>query len=240
MNIVNIYDKYIDSLNQDNTKERYKGKENWFHASSSGSCIRKQYYRHVEKVPEPSFPKDTMRLFRLGNLVHDDIQKAVLLDSKDTKKKVYIEKEIQIDDWNVRGFLDLLVVSDNELYDIKTCNNKKFKIISGDLNKFNEPINYYLQLATYAYWYERESGKELSKMSLLYYNKDTSEMHEIEVDKNYIHQAQSYWLSVKEKVNYEPDIQLGVSPREKWECNYCNYYQHCGEGYTDGKRKNFK
>ena len=191
MNIVNIYDKYIDSLNQDNTKERYKGKENWFHASSSGSCIRKQYYRHVEKVPEPSFPKDTMRLFRLGNLVHDDI-------------------------------------------------HKKFKIISGDLNKFNEPINYYLQLATYAYWYERESGKELSKMSLLYYNKDTSEMHEIEVDKNYIHQAQSYWLSVKEKVNYEPDIQLGVSPREKWECNYCNYYQHCGEGYTDGKRKNFK
>ena len=240
MNIVEIYDKYISSLNDKNTDDRYKGKEHWFHASSAGTCVRKQYYRHVEKVTEPPFSKDTMRLFRLGNLVHDDIQEAVLLHSKDTNTEVYIEKEIQIDSWNVRGFLDLLVVSDNELYDIKTCNHKKFKSISGDLNRFNEPINYYLQLATYGYWYEQKSGKELSKMSLLYYNKDTSEMHEIQVDKNYIDQAQSYWFNVKQQVNYEPEIKLGVAPRAKWECNYCNYFEHCGEGYTDGKRKNFK
>ena len=38
----------------------------------------------------------------------------------------------------------------------------------------------------------------------------------------------------------EPEIKLGVAPRAKWECNYCNYFEHCGEGYTDGKRKNFK
>ena len=81
MNIVEIYDKYISSLNDKNTDDRYKGKEHWFHASSAGTCVRKQYYRHVEKVPEPPFSKDTMRLFRLGNLVHDDIQEAVLLHS---------------------------------------------------------------------------------------------------------------------------------------------------------------
>ena len=50
-------------------------------------------------------------------------------------------------------------------------------------------------------------------MSLLYYNKDTSEMHEIQVDKNYIYQAQSYWFNVKQQVNYEPEIKLGVAPR---------------------------
>ena len=53
----------------------------------------------------------------------------------------------------------MVIVDDNELYDIKTCNTRKFKILSGKLNVYNEPKNYYLQLATYAYWYEQKNGK---------------------------------------------------------------------------------
>jgi CRISPR/Cas system-associated exonuclease Cas4 (RecB family) len=239
MNIVELYDKFIDEQRIDNEQKRYHGKEDWYHASSTGSCIRKQYYRHVEKVKEKPFNKDVMRLFRLGNIVHDDIQKAISLGCIDKKKEVYIEKEIQINEWNVRGFLDMLVVSDKELYDIKTCNHRKFKTISGDLNRFNEPINYYLQLATYGYWYEQTSKERLNKMSLLFYNKDNSDMKEIEVDRKYLEMAKDYWLDTLDRLNKgKPNIEIGYSPVHTWECNYCNFFDYCGEGFQNGKRKN--
>ena len=50
MNIVELYDKFIDEQRIDNEQKRYHGKEHWYHASSAGSCIRKQYYRHVENL----------------------------------------------------------------------------------------------------------------------------------------------------------------------------------------------
>ena len=105
-------------------------------------------------------------------------------DSKNVFKEIefHVEGEVQIKELNVRGFYDV-VAKDNTspeqpiyLYDIKTCNHRKFKTISSDLNRFNEPINYYLQLATYGYWYEQTSKERLNKMSLLFYNKDNSDM----------------------------------------------------------------
>jgi CRISPR/Cas system-associated exonuclease Cas4 (RecB family) len=237
VNIIDIYDRFIDKKRKENEKTRYLGQEKWLHASAAGSCARKQYYKHVDLVPEKPFSTDVQRLFRLGNIVHDDIQCAINEYAINENVTVFIEQEILIPEWNVRGFLDMVIVDDNELYDIKTCNTRKFKILSGKLNVYNEPKNYYLQLATYAYWYEQKNGKQLDKMALVFYNKDNSDMMEMEVRRSYITEAKTYWETLKnEFFNGVPEVSLGFAPMKKWECNYCNYFDHCGEGFGDGKR----
>ena len=234
MNIIDVYDKYIDDKRKQNEEVRYKEHKEWFHASGCGTCVRKHYFANVEQVPRVPKSKDTLRLFRLGDIVHNDIQEAVQKHAEEHDIKVYIEKEIRIPGLNVRGFLDLLVVDDRALYDIKTCNSKKFKIISANkLNSFSDPINYYMQLGTYGHWYEQETGESLEKLALVYYNKDTSEMLEYDVSRGYIQKAVRYW----ERINKDfqdglPKVRLNYAPVKKWECNekYCDFYTICGGG----------
>ena len=239
MKIIDIYDKYIDKKREKNEEVRYKDYQNWFHASGAGTCTRKHYFANVDNVPRTAKSKDTLRLFRLGDLVHEDIQAAVSEYALTGDAKVYIEHEIRIPELNVRGFLDLVVVDDGELYDIKTCNSRKYKIISsGKLNQFNEPLNYYMQVGTYGYWYEQETGKSLEKLALLYYNKDTSEMQEFVVPRSYMQRAVRYWKQVKKEFSFGlPEVRLGFAPVKKWECNekYCDFYTICGGGLNGNK-----
>ena len=48
-----IYHDYRIHKNSVNTEERYKGKEDWYHASGAGLCSRKLYYQSVEKLEIP-------------------------------------------------------------------------------------------------------------------------------------------------------------------------------------------
>ena len=77
INIEKIYKDWLKARNTLHFKKRYQGHEKWFHASSSGMCMRKHYFQHVAKVKPRSIDKDTLRLFRLGDLVHEDIQEAL-------------------------------------------------------------------------------------------------------------------------------------------------------------------
>ena len=75
-----IYADYLDSENEKNRQERYVGKEHFYHASGSGTCTRKLYFQSVEKV-EPTNPPNTasMRVMRLGTVLHKDIQDSLIL-----------------------------------------------------------------------------------------------------------------------------------------------------------------
>ena len=142
MDVINVYDEYIDKKNRKLEEERYDNYKDWFHASGSGSCARKHYFRNVEKIKGNPKSSDTMRLFRLGNIVHEDIQAAVSEVAIGNNTTIYIEHEIRIPDLNVRGFLDMVMVEDNELYDIKTCNAANFRKLFGkSRSPYNEPIN---------------------------------------------------------------------------------------------------
>ena len=72
-----IYDEYILDKRDENYEKRYEGNDNWLHASGAGMCVRKHYYAYVEKLPAPDKDANTMRLFRLGDLVHTDMQSAL-------------------------------------------------------------------------------------------------------------------------------------------------------------------
>tara|TARA_R100000781_G_scaffold2704_3_gene4252 strand:+ start:1202 stop:1930 length:729 start_codon:yes stop_codon:yes gene_type:complete len=231
IDVQKVYDDWIRNKNDIHYKKRYEGNEEWFHASSSGMCMRKHYFQHVTGIKPEPFTDDTLRLFRLGDLVHGDIQEAVRDYADKNGAQVMMEKEIRIPEVNVRGFFDLLLVEDGAMIDIKTCNAWKWRNLFGRTPDPNAPVNYYLQLGTYGWWYEEDSGNKLDKLALLYYNKDTSKMREKIIPVSFIDEAKQYWYDVKDMFKKgNPPIELGTAPVYKWECNpkWCSFNKVCG------------
>ena len=140
VNIEKLYNDYITAKNEENFKNRYKGKEEHYHASGGGMCSRKLYYESIEQA-ETTNPTNerSNRVMRLGTIVHEDLQASLSdtiysntnsnTNSKNTnsnesiyykEKEIYnlqkesfefhIEKEIILPEFNVRGFYDLVAV----------------------------------------------------------------------------------------------------------------------------------
>lgn len=238
LSVQEIYDQYILDLNENKVKNRYLGNESWFHSSASGMCVRKHYFGSVLNSEEPSRDSNTYRLFRLGDIVHTDIQEAVSRFAQQHGLPIFIENELRLDDLNVRGFIDLGFLQDGILYDIKTCNAWRWKLMFGRNAKPQETSNSYaLQLGTYGLWFKRKYGY-LNGLVLVFYNKDNSRMREYELDLSFVDKAEEYWKKVNEEINNTkesntpPTLQLGVSPAMEWECNdkYCQFFNVCGGG----------
>ena len=230
--IDDIYDGYIAGLRDKNDSLRYAGKRGWFHGSSSGSCLRKIYYDSVEQVEPTEKSADTLRLFRFGDVLHNDIYEAMTAYAQSSGARVLVETEILLPEYNVRGFLDLAVLDDKWLYDIKTCNSFRWKRMFGRTPDKDPHSNYKLQLGTYGIWVEKVFGK-LDGLSLYYYNKNTSQTKEVSFDRSIIVDAGLYWQEASDQLKSGiPDIKLGVAPVQGWECNpkYCSFFAHCGGG----------
>ena len=190
--------------------------------------MRKHYFQHVAKVKPTGIDKNTLRLFRLGDVVHEDIQDALGEYAQENGTQIFIEKEIRIPEVNVRGFLDIIVVDDDALYDIKTCNSFKWSKLFGRFPDKNPSINYYLQLGTYAWWYENTYNKKMKKLALIYYNKDTSRMKSVEIPLSYVSRAYLFWKNINDEHKQGlPMFRKGVSPVQDWQCNYCQFLDHC-------------
>ncbi len=149
-------------------------------------------------------------------------------------KEVLIEKDMHLEDLNVRGFADLVVLTNDDrvyLYDFKTINDwsYKMKFSKKYKDKAEGSIHQELQLATYGIWLERVYGK-VDGMYIIYYNKNTSIMKQLEVPNDRISDAISFW---KETIDNHKDglprLQENVSPVMKWECSYCEYLTKCKE-----------
>tara|TARA_R100000808_G_scaffold17656_1_gene38960 strand:+ start:1080 stop:1832 length:753 start_codon:yes stop_codon:yes gene_type:complete len=240
LDVLDIYDAYIDQKNAENTEDRYKGREHWYGASSSGLCSRKLYYKHVMKAEETNeVQTDSKRLMRLGTIVHDDIQNAInnsinssLKNTINNDIKYYIEEEIRIEELGVRGFYDLVSVDDQvTLYDFKTTSSYSFKQKFGRSGG-NWSENNMMQLGTYGYGVKEQFGR-LDAMYLIYYNKDTSKIDYQPVPLTYVNKAYKYWKNIqKSHKKGIPGLVDGISPVYKWECSskYCRFYDLCQHG----------
>ncbi len=82
INISKIYDDYLVDKSETSRKEieeKKKNKSAMYRASSSGMCARKIYYETIEKAePTEKINEKTMRIFRIGDLIHSDIQAAII------------------------------------------------------------------------------------------------------------------------------------------------------------------
>ena len=254
IDIEGIYNDYLDKKQEENRLERYEGNEHWYHASGAGSCSRKLYFQSVAKV-EPSNPLDkrTKRLLRLGNVLHDDFEKSLVTYNKDILEiytrdntrdisiekekenknkekeiKFHTEQEITISHLNVRGFYDVVAECEEVyLYDFKTCASYSWQLKFGKKPSFNPSVHYELQLGTYGYAIKEEFGR-LDGMYLYYYNKDTSRMRPVMVPLTYISRAYLYWKNINDEHKEGlPQFRKGVSPVQDWQCNYCQFLDHC-------------
>ena len=238
ISVKEIYDAFIKEENDKKIKGRYLGNESWYHSSASGRCLRKHYFGSALKTEETPRDADTYRLFRLGEIVHTDVQNAVTAYAQQNGLPIFIENELRLDDLNVRGFIDLGFLEDGILYDIKTCNAWRWKLMFGrNANPKEVSKNYALQLGTYGLWFKRKYGY-LNGLVLVFYNKDNSRMREYVLDLDCVDKAEEYWTNthktIKESIenNKPPMLQLGVTPAEEWECNekYCQFFKVCGGG----------
>jgi len=228
-----VYDSYLRKKNHSKSASRYVGMEEWFHSSRAGLCHRKHFFGSIQKVKGSELSEDTLRIFRIGELIHEDIQEAVRQYAEQEAVPIFIEKELFLPALNVRGFIDLAIVDEDILYDIQTCNSYKWKMMFGRSVDQSPSENYALQLATYGLWYLENYGA-LKGMKIVYYNKNNSMMREVDIPMESLSKAQQYWESVVADCKSEspPPLELGVSPVYKWECNpkYCDYYEVCGGG----------
>ena len=70
MDIELLYHSYL--VQKENLREHDK---EVFHASSAGSCLRKQMYSYYD-FPQDSKDRKSYRILRLGTIVHKDIEEA--------------------------------------------------------------------------------------------------------------------------------------------------------------------
>jgi len=244
MDIHSIYIDYLKYKNDENAEERNDGK---FHASSAGSCYRKQMYRLYE-FPQEELDEKSLKILRVGTLIHKDFEKALLYHIKMKKNKgtIYTEHKINIKHLNVTGTLDageyIETEGNNtyELYDLKTTAAYKWSTMFG-IKKNRQPVfeydKYRMQLATYSIGMKEELDINELNMFLMFYNKNTSMMREVKVYADeWIDKAQDYWNELNSLVEsmgekhfeekLRPGWQFGV-PYEDWECKYCNYKTIC-------------
>ena len=244
VNFEQIYEEYIDHRNEENRKERYEGKESFYRASSSGFCSRKIYFESVEKI-EPTNPVEPKgkRIMRLGTVVHEDLQNALVynnnINNKELltkekiiknkqKEKFHIEGNVEIKELNVRGHYDCVSEGDNVyLFDFKTIASWSYSKKFGQKKDFDPSIHQELQLGTYGYAIKEKFGR-LDGMYLVYYNKDNSMMNSMVVPTSYTSRAYNFWYNINEEHKKGlPDFKQGVSPVQDWNCSYCPYLDHC-------------
>tara|TARA_Y100000593_G_scaffold89028_1_gene172376 strand:+ start:297 stop:542 length:246 start_codon:yes stop_codon:yes gene_type:complete len=74
IDIQKIYSDYIIS-----SRGKKKKTDKLYRASSSGMCSRKIYYESIEKAEPTNVANEkSQRIMRLGTIVHDDIQRAMV------------------------------------------------------------------------------------------------------------------------------------------------------------------
>ena len=148
-------------------------------------------------------------------------------------KNMIMEHPIDIPDLNVKGFIDIVVeleTGEVYVYDIKTIGSWSWRFKFGRKKENKPSIHQELQLGTYGYAVREEFGR-CDGLFLLYYNKDSSDVRQVEADIDFIDQSYNYWTRVQDlhKVYGLPHLQDGESPVMPWECKYCQYKDLCDE-----------
>ena len=239
MNIETIYCDYLKEINM--RRERDK---NVFHASSAGSCYRKQLYSYFD-FPKDDLDNKSLKVLRLGTVVHSDVEEAITkYQDENTNSKIYIEEKVAIPELNVTGTFDYgEIINENDkstfnLYDLKTAAAFKWSTIFGikKNRKENSTRMYKMQLSTYGIAVKDIFNPDRMIMYLVFYNKNTSMMREKLVMNGWMDTALEYWVELNQwledtgKKYFEEELMPGIIegvPFENWECGYCSYSSIC-------------
>jgi len=233
------YKELIDrNLMEEFKKEREKDQisKNLI-ASSSGQCHRK-------RILETFIPKEVderaMRLFWLGDVIHDKIQSLI-----PGKYEVHIRGSFLVPEFHfakeneqklVSGKIDIL--TEDEILEIKTVHSRSF---SYDVSE-----HYLFQVITYKEMYRILSGKEM-KTGLIYVSRDDMRVAYIpiveDVSKSFTEEVVKDWVEIEKEFEQfkEENILPEPAPRWDWECRYCPFAPDCEKGnLKEHVNKNFQ
>ena len=91
IDIQQIYNDYLIDKSETRREQIVKNKKNTgkiYRASSSGMCAWKIYYETIMKLkPTEQINEKTRRIFRIGDLIHTDIQNAIIKWFKDKNEQ---------------------------------------------------------------------------------------------------------------------------------------------------------
>ncbi len=227
--IIELYDNHMARQNEKNRQTRYVGKETWFHASGAGGCHLKHLLASCGIEGTEQGKSINTRVMRLGTIVHEDIQAALIpVDWKVhteirneagqityTGDELLVEDEITLPMWNVRGFYDIANINHKDkiiqVFDIKTAAAYKFSIIFGRKPDTMPSNMYDLQLSTYALGLAQQFPDYELQMYLLYYKKDNSDFRVKTVGTENLIHASNYWTAVNEFVDANKEIVLRLN-----------------------------
>ena len=204
MDIIQIYDEWLDLKQNINTRKRYLGYERYYSASSAGSCFKKQAFKkyNIDGTPMEERVK---RLLRFGTILHYDFEQALKhhylnnIESQD-KYILFIEREVISESLNVRGHLDFAYIDKEaglcKIIDLKSCPAYKWSKKFGRNKDKNPSFKYEMQVGTYATALSDAYSDLIveTELSLLWYNKDNSRMREELIPAGeFMTRASEYW-----------------------------------------------
>ena len=245
LDLKEIYNDYlteIESVNKFNYKKKNPNK--YYRASAAGHCFKKHWYA-MNNTEGKEIDKTTKRLFRLGTIVHDDIQKAInwydnkISDDSSNEYSVSFQTEygVLIENLNVMGSADIILIDSEKkacVIDIKTMGWRAWSKRVSKNKSINKSNKYELQLGTYALGILEQEDIEYDDISLylVYYKKDDSVMKAVEVNSVWMDNAAEYWIALNETlslVKEEADLPRDTTnvPVEDWECRYCQFEPIC-------------
>ena len=211
MDIAKLLD---DSLLKEQGERKTGKRSGKFSPSSFGRCFRYQIWNRADvKVSDP-IGINVLRIFKVGHMFHKFLQDIV-----------EGEKEVLIEEDDVKGFADIVV--EDEVIDLKTVRTRGFwamKKQGYDMNAKNE--DKILQVVYYA----KQLGKvkarlvfvckdDLAMLDHLVFVADWKEKLEQELKS-----LRLYWN------NYTRTQQLPLAePRAfgGYECKYCGFFTRC-------------
>jgi len=223
--IVGEIDKYLAA------KEAADQRGNGFSASDMGRCKLMRYWKKMG-VPRAKPEARSLRIFAMGNIVHDFIQSITRETGLSVLSESNLEYKVDGKIWATGHADDLIKVSDNEyiLFDYKTVHSNKFHYLKSEADK-----HYYKQATLYKMMINQSHPEwNITGVRILYISKDDLCMKEMFVNADDAMMGECH--NELEYLNhcFENKEQPKAEPEEIWECSksYCPYYMQCDRGQS--------
>jgi len=221
------------------TQSTNKPKEQDMRKMRLGTIVHNDFEKSVEGysnavknwVMSPSEKKESgVKKENNGISTYSTIYSSIIRLYKNIRQ-IHYEKEIILEDLEVRGFYDFCLETTDGVYlfDLKTIPYWSWRLKFGlQKNRDKNPsFHHEMQLGTYGLALEKQFGR-LDGMFLMYYNKNDSQVKLKEIPMSYLRQAETYWLELQETLSTGlPKLQDGISPVYNWECDYCEFLDWC-------------
>ena len=217
--MINPADLLTQHIENQIEKDKSRKRSGKWNPSSFGRCFRLQYWSRKNKIPSNPPSLDTIKMFRIGNIVEDDLSSLLPKDCC----------QVKVDWEDVFGYADY--VDSDDVVDFKTAGNwqwKKVTKLGYDIAFDNE--SYVLQVMSYAIILGKEHGH------LLFIQKDTyatklfsfkTEEWRDRVDSE-LFTLRNFWNQDK----LPPPQPRAYNGKD---CNYCQYLNSCIEqSHNDG------